>query len=100
VTQRTREIGIRVALGAPSGSIARSVLITGAALAVVGSLIGLGFAAWGTKLIENQLYGVARSDVVSFVAAVVVLTGAALLACVVPTRRALAVDPITAIRAD
>jgi putative ABC transport system permease protein len=100
VTQKTREIGIRVALGAPSGRIARSVLVTGAALAIVGSAIGLAFAAWGTKLIENQLYGVARSDVVSFVAAVVVLVGAALIACVVPMRRALSVDPITAIRAD
>jgi putative ABC transport system permease protein len=100
VTQKTREIGIRVALGAPSGRIASSVFMTGTALAVVGSAIGLSFAAWGTKLIENQLYGVARSDVVSFVAAVVVLVGAALAACVVPTRRALSVDPITAIRAD
>jgi putative ABC transport system permease protein len=100
VTQKTREIGIRVALGAPSGRIARSVLVTGAALAIAGSVIGLSFAAWGTKLIENQLYGVARSDIVSFMAAVIVLVGAALLACVVPTRRALSVDPITAIRAD
>ena len=100
VTQKTREIGIRVALGASSSRIARSVLVKGAALAVVGSAIGLSFAAWGTKLIESQLYGVARSDVVSFAAAVVVLVGAALIACVVPTRRALSVDPITAIRAD
>jgi predicted permease len=100
VTQKTREIGIRVALGAPSGRIARSVLVSGAVLAVVGSVIGLSFAAWGTKLIESQLYGVARSDVISFAAAVVVLVGAALLACVVPMRRALSVDPITAIRAD
>jgi putative ABC transport system permease protein len=100
VTQKTREIGIRVALGAPSARIARSVLVSGAALAVVGSIIGLSFAAWGTKLIESQLYGVARSDVVSFAAAVVVLVAAALLACLLPMRRALSVDPITAIRAD
>lgn len=100
VTQKTREIGIRVALGAPSARIARSVLISGASLAVVGSAVGLAFAAWGTKLIENQLYGIERSDVVSFAAAVVVLVGASLIACVIPTRRALSVDPITAIRAD
>jgi putative ABC transport system permease protein len=100
VTQKTREIGIRVALGAPSGRIARSVLVSGAALAIIGSAIGLSVAAWGTKLIESQLYGIERSDVVSFVAAVIVLVGAALLACVLPTRRALSVDPIAAIRAD
>jgi ABC-type antimicrobial peptide transport system permease subunit len=57
-------------------------------------------AVWGTKLIETQLYGVARSDVASFGAAAVVLLGAAVAACVVPARRALAVDPITAIRSE
>jgi putative ABC transport system permease protein len=100
VAQRTREIGIRLALGAPAGRIARSVLVRGAMLAVIGSIIGLSAAAWGTKLIEHQLYGVTRSDPASFVAAVVVLVGAAVLACAVPTRRALSVDPMTAIRAD
>ena len=100
VAQQTREIGIRVALGATRSRIARRVMLGGVALAVLGSAVGLAMAAWGTKLIESQLYGVARSDAMSFIAAAVVLLGAALVACIVPTRRALGVDPMTAIRAD
>jgi len=100
VTQQTREIGIRVALGAPGSRIARGVLGRGTWLAVVGALVGLLGANWGTRLIENQLHGVARSDPVSFVSGAVVLVLVAMLACVVPTRRALAIDPMTAIRAD
>jgi putative ABC transport system permease protein len=100
VSQKTREIGIRVALGAPRQRIARTILGRGATLAVAGAVLGMIAARWGTKLIEKQLYGVTRTDVASFVVAAVVLVGTAILACVVPTRRALAVDPMTAIRAD
>jgi hypothetical protein len=100
VAQRTREIGIRVALGATRTRIARSVIVGGIGLAISGAAVGLGIAHWGTKVIETQLYGVARSDSASFFAAAIVLVVAALLACIVPTRRALAVDPMTAIRAD
>ena len=100
VARRTREIGIRVALGAPRTRIARSVIAGGIALALSGAAVGLGIAHWGTKVIETQLYGVARSDSASFFVAAIVLVVAALLACIVPTRRALAVDPMTAIRAD
>ena len=100
VAQRTREIGIRVALGAPRTRIARGVIVGGVALALSGAAIGLGIAHWGTKVIQSQLFGVARSDSTSFVAAAIVLVVAALLACIVPTRRALAVDPMTAIRSD
>ena len=100
VAEQTREIGIRVALGATRSHIARSVIVRGAVMAVVGSAAGVAGAIWGTKLIETQLYGVERSDAISFVAAVLVLLTAALVACIVPTRRALAVDPMTAIRAD
>jgi len=100
VAEQTREIGIRVALGATRSRIARAVVVRGVVVAVLGSIVGMATASWGTKLIEHQLYGVARSDAVSFVAAVLVLTAAALAASVIPTRRALAVDPMTAIRAD
>ena len=100
VAQRTREIGIRVALGAPRTRIARSVIVGGIALAITGAALGLAIAHWGTKVIESQLYGVAQSDGASFLAAAIVLVLAALLACIVPTRRALAVDPLTAIRAE
>jgi putative ABC transport system permease protein len=100
VTQQTREIGIRVALGASSTRVVKSVLVRGATLAIVGAIIGLLVAGWGTKLIETQLHGVERLDPISFTLGAIVLVGAALVACVVPARRALAVDPITAIRAD
>jgi predicted permease len=100
VTQQTREIGIRVALGASSGDVVRRVLVRGAGLAAVGAMVGLIAASWGTKLIETQLHGVERLDPISFGLGAVVLVGAALVACVVPARRALAVDPMTAIRAE
>ncbi|HEX3865251.1 MAG TPA: FtsX-like permease family protein, partial [Gemmatimonadaceae bacterium] len=100
VAQRTREIGIRVALGATRSRIARGVVTGGIALAIVGCGLGGAISLWGSKLIEHQLYGVAAHDAASFAAAVVVLLLAAGMACVVPVRRALAVDPMTAIRAD
>lgn len=100
VTQQTREIGIRVALGAPGSRIARGVMGRGTWMAVIGALVGLAGATSGTKLIESQLHGVTRSDPLSFISGAIVLVVVAVLACVVPTRRALAVDPMTAIRAD
>jgi len=100
VTQQTREIGIRVALGASSTNVVNNVLVRGAALAVTGAIVGLVLAGWGTKLIETQLHGVQRLDPISYAAGAIVLVGAALVACVVPARRALAVDPMTAIRAE
>jgi putative ABC transport system permease protein len=67
---------------------------------MVGAVIGLAGAFYGTRLIATLLYGVAPLDVASFATGAVVLIVTAALACVVPTRRALAVDPIRAIRAD
>ncbi|MDB4875759.1 MAG: permease [Gemmatimonadetes bacterium] len=100
VAQRTREIGIRVALGAPRGAVARMVVARGVILACIGAALGLGGAYLGTRLIVKLLYGVAPVDALSFTTGAVVLILAALAACVVPTRRALGVDPIRAIRAD
>jgi predicted permease len=100
VAQRTREIGIRMALGATRSAIARRIVMNGVILAGIGGVIGAAVSVWGTKLIEHQLYGVAARDVVSMIIAGGVLFGAAVLACVVPARRALGVDPVTAIRAD
>jgi putative ABC transport system permease protein len=100
VAQRTKEIGIRVALGASMGQIGRAVVVRGVGLAATGAAVGVFVATWGTKLIEHELYGVARSDPSSFVVAVSVLLGSATVACIVPMRRAVAVDPIRAIRSE
>ncbi len=100
VTQQTREIGIRMALGATRSGIARSVLRGGIVLAGVGVVIGLTGARWGTKLLEHMLYGVGRTDAASFAIGALVLVATAVIACLVPMRRAVAVDPLVAIRAD
>ena len=71
-----------------------------ARLRCAGVIVGFAFAAWGTRLIQTQLHDVDRLDPVSFAVGAVVLIGVALVACIVPTRRALAVDPMTAIRAE
>ncbi len=100
VAQESREIGIRLALGASRRSLVGRVLSRGLSLAVVGAAVGIGIATWATKLIASQLYGVERLDTVSFVCGGLALLFAAAIACIVPARRALAVDPMTAIRAD
>jgi putative ABC transport system permease protein len=100
VAQRTREIGIRVALGASRGSVARSVMLHGVGLAIVGAVIGLVGARGGAKIVSSMLYGVQPTDALSFALSALALTMIAALACLVPMRRALAVDPLIAMRAD
>jgi putative ABC transport system permease protein len=100
VIQRTREIGIRVALGAQRQAIARIVVLRGLSLALLGAAVGLGGAYWATRLLAKLLYGVQPLDLPSFAVGGAVLVVAAIVACVVPTRRALAVDPILAMRAE
>jgi predicted permease len=100
VAQQTREIGIRIALGATPGAIAKAVLSRGVIMAAVGAVIGAIGARWGSKLLEHMLYGVTRTDAASFTIGVLVLIVTAVLACLVPMRRAVAVDPLIAIRAD
>ena len=100
VAQRTREIGIRIALGATRRNIARSVVARGVLLAASGIVLGLVGAHWATKLIEKMLYGIPRTDPASFIVGSAVLLGTTLLACVVPMRRAVAVDPLIAMRSE
>ncbi len=100
VGQRTREIGIRIALGATHGAIARNVLTRGATLAALGAVLGLAGAYWATHLLATLLFNVSPLDRVSFGAGAAVLVLTSLVACVAPARRVLALDPVTAIRAE
>ena len=100
VEQRTREIGIRMALGASRQDVARTVLRHGVSLALVGGAIGLVGAFWATRLLTRMLYGVAHTDAVSFGAGALVLLGTAVLACLVPARRAVSIDPAIAMRTE
>jgi len=98
VSQRTHEMGIRMALGAGTGNIMRLVLGRGAQLIVGGILIGLATAFWLSRLMASLLFGVTARDPQTFVLVSMVLVGVAIAACYVPARRATKVDPIIALR--
>ena len=100
VGQRTREIGIRVALGAQRPQLFRGVIGRGLALAIPGTVLGLAGAWAGNRLLQSQLFGVSGSDVPAYLAGAILLLLAALLACIVPARRATRVNPIDALRAE
>ena len=100
VARRTGEIAIRVSLGALPRDVARLVLVDGLLPVLAGILAGL-LAAYGlTRLVTSFLYGVKPLDALTFGAAAIVLLGVAVLACYVPLRRALRVEPMAALRCD
>lgn len=100
VVQRTREIGVRLALGATRAEVFRLILGRGMALAGVGAVIGL-IAAFGlTRVMESLLFSVSKTDPLTFVAVPLTLLAVAALACYLPARRAMRVDPVIALRIE
>jgi ABC-type antimicrobial peptide transport system permease subunit len=100
VSRRTREIGIRMALGATSGDVERLVMREGMRTTIVGLTIGLLLAAGLGKLVSGLLYRVSPFDPVVLTTAAVVLSTAAMLACYLPARRATRVVPLEALRSE
>ena len=98
VTRGTREIGIRVALGAPTGQVLRRVVRHGVALAAVGMAIGLAASLAVTRLLGAMLYDVKPGDPITLIAVTLLLMLVALAACYIPARRATRVDPLVALR--
>jgi len=98
VSQRQREFGIRLALGAHPENVLKMVLRQGAKMALVGVVIGLTVAFALTRLMTSLLFGVAASDPATFVAVALLLILVALLACYWPARRAMKVHPMVALR--
>ena len=100
VAQRTREFGLRIALGASPGSVIRMVLARGVSLTSVGLLIGLSLASASARTMKSLLYGVTATDPLTFAVVVGLLGAVALVACYVPARRATRVDAMEALRQE
>lgn len=98
VSQRTREIGIRMALGAGVGAVLRMVIGEGMKLALIGLLLGLGAALVAVRILARYLYEVSPRDPATFVVVALLLTTAAFAACYLPARRAARIDPMVALR--
>jgi len=98
VTDRAREFGIRRAIGASTGQVARLVLRQAAIVIAIGVPIGIATAVFGSRLIEGHLFGVAPTSVAIYTVATAALGAVVLIACIAPTRRAVGVDPADVLR--
>jgi len=98
VTRRTREIGVRVALGASSGDVLRMIVNQGLRIILAGVAAGIAGSLVLTRTVESLLFGVTASDPLTFAVVILLLVAAALLACYIPARRATRVDPISTLR--
>ena len=100
VSQRTQEIGIRMALGAEPGEVRAMIIKKGLLLSLIGLLIGLGGSFAATWAMSSLLFGVSTTDPGTFAIVAVILTVVALIACYIPARKATMVDPIIALRSE
>jgi predicted permease len=100
VAQRTRDIGVRMALGAQRGDVFRLIVGQGLILAVTGAVLGVAGGFGAARLMRSLLFSVTPNDPLTFLAVPALLIGVALLACYIPARRATRVDPLVALRAD
>ena len=100
VARRTREIGVRMAMGAQSRDVVKLIVGQGLGLALAGAVVGLALSAVATRFLSSLLYGVSATDPATFAGVGLFLIGVALLACYLPARRATKVDPLAALRRD
>jgi predicted permease len=100
VTRRTHELGVRMALGASRRSVIGLMLGMGGRLVLAGLAVGIPLSLLTTRLLRSQLYGVTPADPVAYVAVAVILTVVAMIACLIPARRAASVDPMIALRQE
>jgi putative ABC transport system permease protein len=100
VTQRTQEIGVRIALGATRGDVVRLILGQAMRPVVIGAVVGVAAALASSQVIASQLFQVSRTDPLTIAAVVATLIGVALVASAVPARRAASVDPTRALQAE
>ena len=100
VSQRTQEIGVRIALGASTGSVVRLILGQALRPVAIGAAIGVVAALAASRVIASQLFGVSRTDPLTIAAVVATLIGVALVASAMPARRAAAIDPTRALQSE